>query len=344
MAEPARAGLGLFVYPGYSGDRFTYFGTTGITHALNETCYIVEPHRPDETLIPNGLPQYTLYYENDDDERRKLGSDSRIAFTAPADGDYLVRVSDVRGMGGDAYKYQLTVRPPRPDFTVSMAEKDRTMNAGSGKEFAAVATRKDEFDGEIKIEFKDLPPGFHVSSPLTIQAGQTTAYGVLSADADAPAPTPENSKNGEGDCLGRCEWQIGQTKAARLWRNQTGRAAEAVDSRAARFARRNESDRSSKDSSKGPVEIFIAPGQTIAATVKLERNGYDGEVKFGTEFAGRNLPHGVYVDNIGLNGVTLLQGRNRTHVLPHRPQMGAGANAPVPSCVRRKKATRRACP
>jgi len=49
---------GFLVYPGYDGDRFTYFGSTAITHALNETCYIVEPHRPDETLIPNGLPQY----------------------------------------------------------------------------------------------------------------------------------------------------------------------------------------------------------------------------------------------------------------------------------------------
>jgi hypothetical protein len=66
-----------------------------------------------------------------------------------------------------------------------MAEKDRTVNAGSGKEFAAVVTRKDEFDGEINLEFKGLPPGFHATSPLTIQAGQTTAYGVLSADADA---------------------------------------------------------------------------------------------------------------------------------------------------------------
>ena len=86
--NPRGPDSGFLVYPGYSGDRFTYFGTTAITHALNETCYIVEPHRPDEKLIPNGLPQYTLYYENDDDERRKMGSDSRIAFTAPADGDY----------------------------------------------------------------------------------------------------------------------------------------------------------------------------------------------------------------------------------------------------------------
>lgn len=316
--NPRGPDSGFVLYPGYSGDRFTYFGTSGITHALNETCYIVEPHRPDEKLIPNGLPQYTLYYENDDDETRKMGRDSRIAFTVPADGDYLVRVSDVRGLGGDAYKYQLTVRPPRPSFSVSIAEKDRTVNAGSGKEFAAVATRKDEFDGEIKIEFKDLPPGFHVSSPLTIQAGQTTAYGVLSADADAPAPMPENSNKTKviasavvnGKVVKRKPLDFGEIKLAErpkllirvLPDSRSGTKATAV-----------------KTSANGPVEIFIEPGQTIAATVKLERNGFDGEVKFGTEFAGRNLPHGVYVDNIGLNGVTLLKGdTERTFFLTAR--------------------------
>ena len=56
--------------------------------------------------------------------------------------------------------------------------------------------------------------------------------------------------------------------------------------------------------------LSIAPGETIAATLKVERNGFDGEIKFGGELSGRNLPHGVYVDNIGLNGVTLLQGEN----------------------------------
>jgi WD40 repeat protein len=316
--NPRGPDSGFVVYPGYSGDRFTYFGTTAITHALNETCYIVEPHRPDEKLIPNGLPQYTLYYENDDDERRSFGNDSRIAFTAPSDGDYLVRVSDVRGLGGDDYKYQLIVRPPRPDFTVRMAEKDRNVNPGSGKEFAAVVTRKDEFDGEINIEFKGLPPGFHVSSPLTIQAGQTTAYGVLSADVDAPAPTPENSKKTQviasamvnGKLVKRKPLEFGEIKLIeqpklliRVLPDSRGGSKAGV----------------TQDSSKGPVEIFIEPGQTIAATIKLERRGFDGEVKFGTEFAGRNLPHGVYVDNIGLNGVTLLKGETeRTFFLTAR--------------------------
>ena len=57
-----------------------------------------------------------------------------------------------------------------------------------------------------------------------------------------------------------------------------------------------------------PTEIVIAPGETIPALLKVARNGFDGEIKFGNELSGRNLPHGVYVDNIGLNGMTLLQG------------------------------------
>jgi hypothetical protein len=59
------------------------------------------------------------------------------------------------------------------------------------------------------------------------------------------------------------------------------------------------------------VELFIAPGQTMPAIVHVERNGFDGEISFGVEHAGRNLPHGVYVDNIGLNGMTLLQGETQ---------------------------------
>ena len=307
--NPRGPDSGFVVYPGYSGKRFTYFGTSGITHSLNETCYIVEPHEPDERPIPNGLPQYTLYYENDDDERRKMGTDSRIAFTAPADGDYLVRVSDVRGQGGEAYKYQLSVHPPRPGFIVSMAEKDRTVNAGSGKEFAAIVTRKDEFDGEVKIEFKHLPPGFHVTSPLTIQAGQTTAYGVLSADADAPALTAENGKKTKVVASAVVNGKLVKQKPLEFGEIKLGDKPKLLISV---LPDRRGQAKAAVMSAPGdkPVELFISPGQTIAATVKIERNGFDGDATFGTEFAGRNLPHGVYVDNIGLNGVTLLRGEN----------------------------------
>ena len=55
----------------------------------------------------------------------------------------------------------------------------------------------------------------------------------------------------------------------------------------------------------GVLEYTIRPGETITAIVAADRNGLEGDVTFGKEEAGRNLPHGVYVDNIGLNGLML---------------------------------------
>jgi hypothetical protein len=72
---------------------------------------------PIGTELPNnGLPVFTLYYENDDDSQRKLGKDSRLTFVAPADGAYFVRVTDVRGFSGEDFKYELIIRRPMPDF------------------------------------------------------------------------------------------------------------------------------------------------------------------------------------------------------------------------------------
>ncbi|HEX5472367.1 MAG TPA: hypothetical protein VFW73_10795, partial [Lacipirellulaceae bacterium] len=305
--QPRGPDSGFILYPGYSGERYTYFGTTAITHALNETCYIVEPHRPGEALIPTGLPQYTIYYENDDDPWRKLGRDSRIAFTAPADGDYLVRVSDVRGQGGANYKYQLIVRPPHPDFQIQFIDSDRTINAGSGTEFSIEATRNDGFDGEINVEVTGLPPGFHVSSPLTVEAGQTTAYGTLTADRDAPAPTAENANKARviasavvnGKLIKKKPIDFGEIKHARQPKLLV---------RVLPASSTGESSPLASQGGQVPTELTIAPGQTIPAVVKLERHGFNGEVRFGLEYAGRNLPHGVYIDNIGLNGMTLLKG------------------------------------
>ena len=41
-----------------------------------------------------------------------------------------------------------------------------------------------------------------MTSPLVIQAGQTFAYGTLTADADAPALTAENAKLADVDGIG----------------------------------------------------------------------------------------------------------------------------------------------
>jgi len=301
---------GFLVYPGFSGARYSYFGTSALSHALNEPCYIVEARPPGTKLIPSGLPQFTIYYENDDDSWRKLGKDSRLVFSAPADGEYLVRVSDVRWQGGDKYRYKLTVREPRPDFAIRLEAPDLTINAGSGKEFSAIVDRIDDFDGEIRLEVSGLPPGFHASSPLVIQAGHTTAYGAITADADAPLLTTENGKlakltasatiNGkevQKDALAFSELKLAEKPkiVIRVFPYANGIASPSA-------------------SAAEPARLSLAPGETISALLKVERNGFEDEINFGNEFSGRNLPHGVYVDNIGLNGITLLPGETERKI------------------------------
>src|SRR6185436_1801171 len=153
---------------------------------------IVEPRPPDMPLVANGLPAFTLYYANDDDAERKLGTDSRIYFTAPKDGDYLVRVTDTRGEQGDRFVYRLVVRQPNPGFKVTVSPMNSTIAAGSGQEFTLAAERIDGFEGEIVIDVTNLPPGFAVSTPLVIEAGHVEAKGTLYAAADAPKPEGTN--------------------------------------------------------------------------------------------------------------------------------------------------------
>ena len=142
---------GFEVYPG-RGKRWGWFDTTPLAHPLGEPIYIVEPHPPGTKLIPNGLPTFVHYFENDDEARRELGTDSRLFFTPPADGEYVVRIKDVRGLDGPDFKYALAIRPRRPDFKVTLEGKDPEVGAGAAKEFRVVAQRFDNFDGPIRVD------------------------------------------------------------------------------------------------------------------------------------------------------------------------------------------------
>src|SRR5205823_2476502 len=59
-----------------------------------------------------------------------------------------------------------------------------------------------------------------------------------------------------------------------------------------------------------PLELTIAPGQTIPASLKIKRNGHEDLVTFFVE----SIPHGVIVDNIGLNGVLIPKGETARQI------------------------------
>ncbi|HEX4145085.1 MAG TPA: c-type cytochrome domain-containing protein [Pirellulales bacterium] len=289
------------------GARFAYFDTTGKTHALASKAYVVEAFPLSARLAYNGLPVFRLRYENDDDGERRLGTFSHLTFTAPADGSYLVRVTDVRGFGGPTMGYQLVVRRPQPDFSVSMSPKNPTVAAGSGTRLDLTVDRKDGFWGEVRVDVAGLPPGFYVSSPIVIEAGQRTARGVLAAHPNAPPLTEANAQAARI----RASAIIGGAEVLKpsgdLGKIVLGPKPQVLVHLAppGQSPRLPTGDAASSLDFPAPAELTIAPGTTITFLLSIERNGQNGIINFDVD----NLPFGVIVDNIGLNGIQLLEGQ-----------------------------------
>ena len=75
--------------------------------------------------------------------------------------------------------------------------------------------------------------------------------------------------------------------------------------------------------------LQVQRGKSVTARVVVRRKeGFKGQVSFGKENAGRNTTHGVYVDNIGLNGLLVRQNENeREFVLTADPISPLGKRA-----------------
>jgi len=295
---------GFMVYPGF-GARHTFFHTTAVTHALGEPAWVVEPLPRGAAPIPNGLPVFRLPYENDDEPTRRLGTDSQLIFTPPVDGEYVARVSDVRGFGGPSdFHYTLGIRRPHPSVTVAVDVKDPKVSPGSGRELTFKATRIEGFAGPVRIEIDNLPPGFMFHGPIEIEAGQQDARGVLSAAADAQAPDEAADKAVKVRAVALIHGREVVEDLGTLGDIQLGDkpkvTLEIVPGSDAAVVKQVPGE---------PLEFTIRPGQTISAKVRVSRHDYADAIEFGKEGAGRNLPHGAFIDNLGLNGLLIDEGQ-----------------------------------
>ena len=138
---------------GFRGVRSALLDTSPRNHSVAEAVYKVSIHPPGTRLEPNGMPVFQIDYVNDDGGTRFGGKDSRLHFEAPADGDYFLRLSDVRGLEGERFAYRLTVREPAPDFDVTFDPKSFNIPRGGRVSVTVTADRSDGFDGPIDVEF-----------------------------------------------------------------------------------------------------------------------------------------------------------------------------------------------
>ena len=162
--------------------------------------------------------------------------DPRLVFTAPDDGAFVIRVSEVvpERITGPENIYRLTLREPTPDFALSAAE--HTLMVGSGRDRGAHGQRgadrrlrrRREADGHrAPAEFKvDAPP---------IAAGAAAGAVRITAPAGADGKSFPIKITGEATVAGK---PAVRPLLARVDLRQTGRQARQHRVRRDRVRRR----------------------------------------------------------------------------------------------------------
>jgi hypothetical protein len=294
----------------YRGGRLTLLDTSARNHSVGEAVYKVEIHPPGTRFEPNGMPAFQIDYVNDDGGPRFGGRDSRLHFEAPADGDYFVRLRDVRGLEGERYAYRLTLREPAPGFEVTFDPKSFNIPRGGRVSVTVTADRKDGFDGAIDVELHDLPAGLTATSGR-IPAGAATTVLMLAADEDAAfdrekATLPSMYPTAGSGPSSSGTYEVPGVVALKL----AGRAT--IDGRPVSHEAETTELISVIALAPKPdlvittdaKRIELTSGREVTLTVNVERrNGFTGRVPISV----MNLPHGVRVDDVGLNGVMITE-------------------------------------
>ena len=309
---------GFEFYKGINGQRRTWFGTSASAHAKDSPCYIVRPVSSGGKIISTGLPVFHVNYENDDDALRQFGTDSRLFFTAPVTGEYVVRVNDSRGRHGAGFSYQLTVREAKPGFKVTLEGGNPTIPAGSGRGFSVKAVRVDGFAGAIRVDLPTMPKGFHITTPLIIQAGHDRAHGAIHAADNALAGKSyklEGTVTASATIGGKIMTQnvntLGTLKVGGKTDMYLGlETAATLKMRDAVKGERKFGMNTGALAVLKPLEITIAPGESVPLWLAIQRAGRKGIQKISVG----NLPHGIIIDNIGLNGVEIAAESDRREI------------------------------
>jgi hypothetical protein len=139
------------------------------------------------------------------DPRRQFSNDDpAVLFTAPDDGSYRLLVRDLYATphAEPRYCYVLTIRPPKPDFSLMMLtgmtdpnNNPQTLPGGAllrrggSLPIDVIALRREGFDGEIRVSAESLPPDV-TASPAIIGPWSDSTSLVLQAANDVALTLP----------------------------------------------------------------------------------------------------------------------------------------------------------
>lgn len=254
------------------------------------------------------------------------GRDPVLTWTAPAEGDYVVQVTDATSRGGEDYRYHLTVRPAEPDFTLSLSEDRAQAGPGGGAAWFVHATRSGGFSGEIQLSVSGLPAGM-TADPARVPAGINDGVIVVSAAPNARPEAALVAVTGTGRVRGRGGEEVLVTReVAPLHAWYAGGGARILSPVATSAAAIT--DAPDVIVTPGIREVRVAPGQSVKIPVTLKRrDGFNGVVHL--DLLDRHLK-AVFADPLPA-GVTIDENQSKLVVSEKETQgwitLKAAANA-----------------
>ncbi|MFO0805850.1 MAG: PPC domain-containing protein [Gemmataceae bacterium] len=147
----------------------------------------------------------TMLAENDDGdlfsgqcEHDFPSADSRLEFTAPADGDFFIRLTDQNGTAGPLALYRLTIAPLVPDFRLNQwPDVVPIWGPGSTASFVVQVQRWGGLKGDIQLRIEGLPPGWRGSVGIAQQDTYYAPRHGLNQKALMTITAPANAKVGD---------------------------------------------------------------------------------------------------------------------------------------------------
>ena len=298
------------ILKGADGVRLAYFGTSPDVHAINTPVYKAQILPAGADFPSNGLPVFRLTWRNDDGGPG-YGSDSKLDFVAPGDGDYLLHIKDVRGIEGPDFAYRLTISKAASDYQLKAEPGNPNIPRGGSTLLTVSAIAMRNYNGPIRIEVNGLPAGVS-ASPAIIPQGQDSTVVVLSASPDAstethPAPFKViGHANVDGHDLVREANERGGVEPTLQLASITPSPDVVVTTESR--------------------QVSIEPGKDVKVTLHIERhNGFKGRVPCSVD----NLPPGVRVVNVGLNGVLVTEAQTSRTFTLHAKDWAAAIKQPI---------------
>ncbi len=121
-----------------------------------------------------------------------LSHDSHTAVTFPATGEYVVRITDKRGNGGEDHFYRIELSPFLPQLTTFLSRPDRRSQERQAiavprgnRVLTFLACQRTGFSGDVNMVASGLPEGVQLPSTL-VPSDRYWVPMVIEAAADAP--------------------------------------------------------------------------------------------------------------------------------------------------------------